>query len=318
MAHHDFEPTTYHNTFGWHEPELTVQPGDSVRTSTVDARGGDRYGKTVAVRGNPQSGPFAVAGAEPGDTLVVTLDRVRITRAWGFSSSALAANVIEFEDEPRFADDADRSFWDIDVEAGTIRLQVPERAPAGEPVPARNRLHDVTLPLRPMIGCVAVAPPGRQHISTATSGPFGGNMDYNRVVEGLRLYFPVFAPGALFHLGDGHALQGDGEMDGTGVEVPMDVTLTLDLVKGQAIEWPRFQNDSYIMTAGNLRPLDQAVQHATSEMVRWLEADYGLTTREAHMLLARMVEYDLGNMFDPAYTMICKLRKDVLREVAGR
>ena len=249
---------------------------------------------------------------------MVTLDRVRITRAWGFSSSALATNVIEFEDAPRFADDADRSFWDIDVEAGTIRLQSPERAPAGESVPARNRLHDVTLPLRPMIGCVAVAPPGRQHISTATSGSFGGNMDYNRVVEGLRLYFPVFAPGALFHLGDGHALQGDGEMDGTGIEVPMDVTFTLDLVKDQAIEWPRFENDSHIMTAGNLRPLDQAVQHATSEMVRWLEADYGLTTREAHMLLARMVEYDLGNMFDPAYTMICRLGKDVLREVAGR
>ena len=143
-------------------------------------------------------------------------------------------------------------------------------------------------------------------------------MDYNGVVEGLRLYFPVFAPGGLFHTGDGHALQGDGEMDGTGVEVPLDVTFTLDLIKGKTIEWPRFESDTHIMTAGNLRPLDQAVQHATSEMVRWLEADYGLTTREAHLLLGRMVEYDLGNMFDPAYTMICKLRKDVLREVASR
>ena len=312
MAHFEFEPTVYYTTFGWHEPCLTVEPGDSIRVSTIDARGGDHRGKTVSERGNPQSGPFAVNGAEPGDMLTVTLDRVRATRDWGFSSSRLAPNALEFGDVPSFVDDADRSFWSIDREAGTIKLRAPETASSGERVPARNRLHDLQLPFRPMLGCVAVAPPGRQHISTATSGPFGGNMDYNGVVEGVTLCFPVFAPGALFHLGDGHALQGDGEMDGTGVEVSMDVTFTLGLVKGKTIAWPRIENSMHVMTVGNLRPLDQAVQHATSEMVRWLETDYGLTTREAHMLLGRMVEYDLGNMYDPAYTMICKLRKDVL------
>ncbi len=317
MAHHEFEPTTYHNTFGWHDPPLTVRPGDSIRTSTVDARGGDMHGNTVAERSNPQSGPFGVAGAEARALGVGTGCRVRATPAGGFSSSRLAPNVLEFGDVPDFDDDADRSFWRIDVDAGTIQLDAPANAPDGERVPAANRLHEAPLPFRPMLGCVAVAPPRREHISTATSGPFGGNMDYNRIVEGVTLYFPVFAPGALFHVGDGHALQGDGEMDGTGVEVSMDVTVTLDLRKHTPIEWPRIESDTHIMTAGNLRPLDQAVQHATSEMVRWLVADYGLTTREAHMLLGRMVEYDLGNMFDPAYTMICKLRKDVLREVVG-
>ena len=110
----------------------------------------------------------------------------------------------------------------------------------------------------------------------------------------------MFADGALFFLGDGHALQGDGEMDGTGVEISMDVRFSLDLIKGKTIGWPRAEDETFLMTCGNVRPLDQAVQHATTEMVSWLETDYGLTTREAHMLLGRFVEYDVGNMYDPA------------------
>jgi acetamidase/formamidase len=142
-------------------------------------------------------------------------------------------------------------------------------------------------------------------------------MDYNRLVEGIVVHLPVFAEGALFHLGDGHAQQGDGEMDGTGVEISMDVTFTLDLIKGKTIGWPRAVDEQYLMAIGNVRPLDQAVQHATTEMIAWLETDYGLTTREAHMLLGRCVEYDLGNMYDPAYTMVCKLPKAVLSELTG-
>ena len=169
-----------------------------------------------------------------------------------------------------------------------------------------------------MLGCVAVAPPGRQHISTATSGPFGGNMDYNGVVEGVTLCFPVFAPGALFHLGDGHALQGDGEMDGTGVEVSMDVTFTLGLVKGKTIAWPRIENSMHVMTVGNARPLDQCVQHATTEMVRWLQEDFGLDTLTVHALMGQAVEYDIGNVFDPAYTMVCKMSKATLEAMGAK
>ncbi len=131
----------------------------------------------------------------------------------------------------------------------------------------------------------------------------------------MTVYFPVFTEGALFFLGDGHALQGDGEMDGTGVEISMDVRFRLDLIKGRAIQWPRAEDVEYLMVCGNVRPLDQAVQHATTEMVRWLETDYALTTREAHMLLGRVAEYDIGNMYDPAYTMVCKVQKAVLRDL---
>jgi acetamidase/formamidase len=121
----------------------------------------------------------------------------------------------------------------------------------------------------------------------------------------------VFAQGALFFLGDGHALQGDGEIAGTGIEVSMDVEFSVDLIKGRTIEWPRGEDSQYIFTVGNARPLDQCVQHATSEMLRWLE-EYGLDAQHASLLLGQCVRYDLGNIFDPAYTMICKMEKKLL------
>jgi acetamidase/formamidase len=122
----------------------------------------------------------------------------------------------------------------------------------------------------------------------------------------------VFEPGALFFLGDGHAVQGDGEISGNGIEISMDVRVTLDLIRGKSIGWPRFENAEFIGTAGNARPLDQAVQHATTEMLRWLQQDYGLDALGASLLLQQTVRYDLGNIFDPAYTMVCKVPKRFL------
>jgi acetamidase/formamidase len=164
-----------------------------------------------------------------------------------------------------------------------------------------------------MLGCFGVAPARGQAISTATSGEHGGNMDYRGFVAGVTVSFPVFVPGALFHLGDGHAVQGDGEIVGTGIEVSCEVQFTVHLQKGRRIGWPRGENDSYIFTVGNARPLDQAVQHATTEMIRWLGEDYGLDARSASIMLGMCVEYDLGNVFDPAYTMVCKVPKRVLQ-----
>ena len=164
----------------------------------------------------------------------------------------------------------------------------------------------------PMLGCFGVAPSDGQAISTATSAEHGGNMDYRGFVSGATVYFPVFVPGALFHLGDGHALQGAGEIVGTGIEISFDVQFTVHLIKGKQIGWPRGENAEYIFTAGNARPLDQALQHATTEMARWLQQDYGLDPESASILLGQAVDYEVGNVFDPAYTMICKLPKRVI------
>ena len=143
-------------------------------------------------------------------------------------------------------------------------------------------------------------------------------MDYKRFTNGVTVYLPIAAEGALFHIGDGHALQGDGEIVGTGIEISVEVTFTVRVIKGRSIEWPRAENDTHIMAVGNARPLDQCVEHASTEMIRFLEEEYGLTTREAHLLMGEAVEYDMGNMFDPAYTMVCKMEKAVLEGMGAK
>src|SRR5439155_1554878 len=90
------------------------------------------------------------------------------------------------------------------------------------------------LKIDPMLGCFGVAPPRGQAISCATSGQYGGNMDYRGFTQGVTVYFPVFVPGALLHVGDGHAIQGDGEIVGTGIEISFDVQFTVQLLKGKA------------------------------------------------------------------------------------
>jgi acetamidase/formamidase len=314
MTTHHFQPTHYHTTIGSHQPVLRVAPGDTVVTTTVDAGGRDARGEQVTPGGNPQTGPFFVAGAEPGDTLVVRLDRLAPNRDYGFTASVLAPNVVE----PSFVKELPErrlAGWTIDRDGGTATLAAA--APDWEgfgPVPG---LEGFTLPLAPMLGCFGVAPPGGQAISTATSAEHGGNMDYRGFAAGVTAYLPVFVPGALFHLGDGHATQGDGEIVGTGIEISFDVQFTVGLRKGRRIGWPRGENADYLFTAGNARPLDQALQHATTEMVRWLGDEYGLDLRAASTLLGQCVEYEVGNVFDPAYTMVCKVPKRVLGALAS-
>ena len=299
MEHH-FTPTHYFTTLGPHEPVLTVKPGDSIVTTTVDARGNDENRESVTPRGNPQTGPFFVEGAEPGDTLKVVLDEIRPNRSWGFCGSSVAVNIVRPEYVSELPD-APLAEWDVDVDAWTATLTGPE-----------SKLGNLTLPLDPMIGCFGVAPKKGQAIWTATSAEHGGNMDYRGFVAGTTVYFPVFEPGALFFLGDGHAVQGDGEIVGSGIEISMDVRVTLDLIKDHEIGWPRGENDEWIFTVGNARPLDEGTQFATPEMLVWLIQDFGLDPLGANLLLAQCVRYDLGNMFDPAYTMVCKVAKSVL------
>jgi len=303
MALHHFQPDHYHVTIGSHPPVLRLHDGDRVVTTTVDAAGMDGHGIAVTARGNPMTGPFFIEDAEPGDTLAVRLDRIRPNRTYGWSGVMIAPNIVDPSYVPALPwpapDDRQRAEWHVDVAENTASLVHPAVRP-------------LTLPLSPMLGCFGVAPAYGQAISTATSGPYGGNMDYRGFVEGVMVYFPVLVPGALFHLGDGHALQGDGEIVGTGIEISMDVEFTVHLIKGSTINWPRGETTDTIFTVGNARPLDQCVQHATTEMVLWLQQEYGLEPLAAQILLGQCVTYDLGNMFDPAYTMVCKLSRHLL------
>lgn len=297
MTIHRFVPSTYHNVIGSLPPALHIADGDTVVTQTLDAAGYDLEGVRQAFGPNPMNGPIFVEGAEKGDALKVEILAMTPTRDTGFTRAALSANVVDPEDA-RTLPPRDIVTWQIDRKAFNVQLS--------EPVAG---LENFVLPLDPMIGCFGVAPALGQAISTATSGEYGGNMDYRLLGPGATIWFPVSAPGALFFLGDCHAIQGDGEIVGTGVETTYEVTVRLTVGKNRTIVWPRGETADDIFTIGNARPLDQALQHATSEMVNWLVSDYGLDKTAASHLLGQVVRYDVGNVFDPAYTMACRVAK---------
>jgi acetamidase/formamidase len=297
MTTHRFIPTTFHNVIGTLPSALRVADGDTVITQTLDAAGYDHHGDKQASGPNPMNGPIYVEGAEPGDALKVEILSMTPTRDSGFTRGAVAANVVDPE-TVRDLPPRDMTLWTIDRDASTVRLS--------EPVAG---LESFVLPLAPMIGCFGVAPALGQAISTATSGEYGGNMDYRLFGPGTTVWFPVSAPGALFFLGDCHAVQGDGEIVGTGVETTFEVTVRLTVEKKATLIWPRGETAEDILTIGNARPLDQALQHATTEMLNWLTSDYGLDKRAASHLLGQVVRYDVANVFDPAYTIACRVAK---------
>jgi amidase len=299
---HEFEPTHFHVTIGSHEPVLRVRSGDVIRTWTVDSGGYDRNGQDITPGGNPQTGPFYVHGAEPGDSLRVRFNSIRPNRPRGVSGALVAPHTVDPDFVPQLGERSGEDWWILDVERGTAKLENP---PSG-----LESLGE--LDLEPMLGCFGVAPPRGQAISCATSGEHGGNMDYRGFREGVIVDFPVFAEGGLFHLGDGHALQGDGEIVGTGIEVSMDVEFSLELLKDKTIHWPRAEDETFVMAVGNARPLDQAVQHATTELLRLLQEGYGLDYRAGSALLGQFMRYEIGNVFDPAYTVVAKVEKSLL------
>jgi acetamidase/formamidase len=311
MTVHHYQPDHYHTVIGAAAPVLQVKPGDTIHTTCVDAHGLGANSQQATPPGNPMTGPFYVEGAQPGDTLVVHLDAITPNRRYGWSGSFLAPNVVEpgFVAELPWPTRGTRRYceWDVDTAAGVATLVSPNTA-----------LGRLALPLRPMLGCFGVAAAEGQAISTATSAEHGGNMDYRGFNAGVTVYFPVFVEGALFYLGDGHAVQGAGEIIGTGIEISCDVTFRVDIKRGWNTRWPRGENSGEIFTAGNARPLDQALQHATTEMARWLEEAYGLDPVGAQTLMGMAVDYEVGNVFDPAYTMICKLPKSYLSFSANK
>jgi amidase len=298
-----FEPKEFYNTFsGFHKPVLRIKPGDHVITSTIDAGGTDAAGVRRGQGPNPETGPFFIEGAEPGDTLVVHLLRLATNRATGFSASLLAP----YTADPGFLRsqalrDPKTANWHIDKQKGVVYLD-----------PAEFKGPRIELPLRPMLGCVATAPPNKAAIPTSTPDNFGGNMDYNGMGAGTTLMLPVFEPGALFFLGDGHARQGDGEVVGSAIETSLDVEFSVDVIKGKRISWPRLENEDFIMVLGSSRGLNEALQHATTELMRWLTESYGYDERSASVLMGEGMEYEVANVVDPEFTMVAKIRKRFL------
>ena len=303
---HDFEPSAFHLYFSSDvEPVLRIHPGDIVRTWSVDAGGRDKQGTRRSNGGNPQTGPFYVEGALPNDTLVVRLTRVRTNRDWAQSGSTIMRNALEpgtlgtLKWDERF-----NSRWKLDAARNVAVLDAPT-----------DSLKGLTVPLQPMLGCVAVAPPGESSVRTTDSGRFGGNMDYNQIREGTTIYLPVYHPGALLFLGDGHAAQGDGELTGDALETSMDFEFTVDLIRDRNFGHPLAENPEFLISIGIGGSLDQALQQATSGMVRWLDRDYKLSPSEAAMLLGFAVKYDVVDLVGTQVSVAAKLPKSTLAQL---
>jgi acetamidase/formamidase len=177
---------------------------------------------------------------------------------------------------------------------------------------AKDSNFSVKIPLHPFIGCVGVAPADGEARSSIVPAEFGGNMDASEASAGNTLYLPVNVPGALLFLGDAHGAMGDGEIAGTAVEISARVRFQVDVIKKQTINWPRFENDDYIMAVGIYRPLDDALRIAFTELIHWIHDRNGLSEMDAYELLSKTAEIHLAEMVDPNYVVVAKVNKKFL------
>jgi acetamidase/formamidase len=302
-ATHTFEPTQFQHHFSAAiAPVLHVNAGDTVKTWSVDAGGTDPKGVRRTSGGNPLTGPFYVEGAVPGDTLVVHFNRIRLNRDTAISGGQITSVALtsDYIEERKNVPDYN-SNWKLDRAAG---FAMPEKPTAA--------LKNYKVPLAPMLGCVGVAPPGGNQYRTGYLANFGGNLDYNQVREGVTVYLPVYVPGALLFVGDGHAAQGAGELTGDALETSMDIEFTVDLQPGVSTPAPRFENDAYLMASGITGSLDDAVREATTNLVRWLETKYGLNANEVSSVLGTSMVYEIAEIVDPQLHVVAKISKAAL------
>lgn len=297
-----FEPTVGYPTFAVREPVLRIRPNTTVHSRTNTGAyyqpGGGAFPGEV--------GPFYVEGATTGDTLVVEIIEVKPNHDLAGVQIYPDFGGLASDSKLRLLNDpipGRRYEWALDPEAMTGTVELPDSASGA-----------ITIDLQPMLGRVAVAPRGEEAFAGLWPGDFGGNMDAQEVRAGTTVYLPVFHDGAYFYFGDGHARQGEGEVNGTGLETSMDVVLRIDLIKGKAIDWPRLEDGEFIMVAGSGRPLIDAFRLAHVELVEWLMADYGFGRWDAYMLVGQLGESSVANIVDPIYTVVAKFPKRYLPE----
>jgi acetamidase/formamidase len=306
---HRFTPEVYQKYFSAKAaPVLRVRAGDSIVTTSLDAGGADENGRKKWRGGNPVTGPFYVEGALPGDTLAVKLKRIRTNRGWADSGTQVVGNAVA----PDYTANLRRARglggrWKLDPAGGTASVAGDSQA-----------LKDLRVPLRPMLGVVAVAPFRQEVANTRASGPFGGNMDYNRLREGTTVYLPVFHPGALLFLGDAHAAQGDGELAGDALETSMEFEVTVDVIRDLAIDGPYAEDGESWMVLGIAGSLEEALRQATTRTARYLEEEHGLNSTEAALVLGSSMHYDVADVVGEQVSIVGRLPKTLLDQLPKR
>ena len=301
---HEFTPTVFHNRLAaTTTPVIRVSPGDTLHTTTIDAAGTDEKGMRRAEAGNPLTGPFYINGAEPGDTVAILLTRLRLNRDWAISTDNLSDRAMTPELAARMKGQGQLVRWRLDLQRGIATRENPSPSLA---------LYEV--PLKPMLGCIALAPPVADPVPhSGEFGVWGGNLDFNEIVEGTTVFLPVSVPGGLLFLGDAHAAQGDGELNGNGLETSMDVEIRVDLLPRQPIPAPRIESSTHLMTMGLGASLDDALRKATTNMVDWLMARHALTLPEVSQVLGTSAEYRVSVVVGRNAGIVLKLHRDRLR-----
>lgn len=294
--------------FGVAPPVAHVKPGNLLDANSLDSFGNalQKPGDTLdLIKGdNPLTGPFFIDGAEPGDTLVIHILDLKVDGKQGVGAflpgfgAITAGHYTPMLEKQPFPGRI--WFYPIDEKENAATFQ------------ALDSSYQVKFPLHPFLGCIGVAPAGGEARSSIVPAEFGGNMDAPEASAGNTLYLPVSVAGALFYFGDGHAAMGDGEIAGTAVEVPMHARLQFDLVKGKSTAWPRFENETAIMTAGIYRPLEDASRIAFTELVAWIHRDYGLSELDAYELLSKVGKLHVTELVDPNYVVIASIEKKYL------
>ncbi len=311
----EFTPSLeqYAYTFGGVAPVMRIKPGSVLRLWSEDAFNHalksihDLSSEKVDLRYvNPQTGPFYVEGAEPGDTLAIHIVDLTPARTWGVSATIPFFGGLTGTDRTVNLQDAlpDTTWiYEVDPARNTVGFQ------------ARYGAFEVQLPMAPMLGTVGVAPSGGEVRSSLVPERFGGNMDSPEVRAGTTLFLGVNQEGALFSVGDGHYRQGEGEACGTAVEGAMNSTIIVELIKGQGPAWPRLENDDYWMAAGSSRPMEDSWRIAQVEMVLWYQELFGLHQMDAYQLLSQTTEVPIANVVDANYTVVVKAGKAPLPTV---
>jgi acetamidase/formamidase len=300
----------YAFTFGGVAPLRRITSGTALRLWSDDAFCGalrsvkDLSSEKVDLRFvNPQTGPFYVEGAEPGDTLALHFVAMEPARDWGASAAIPFFGGLTSTDRvATLQDPLPDTTWiyELDRARNTVTFAA-----------AHSDLR-VDLPVEPMLGTVGVAPPGGEVRSSLVPERFGGNMDTPQMRPGTTCFLGVNVEGALFSVGDGHYRQGEGEACGTAVEGAMTTTLIVELIKGGAPVWPRLEDDAHWMTVGSSRPLEDAWRIGAVEMVRWLGELYGLHPMDGYQLLSQVSRAPIANVVDANYSAVVTVPKALL------
>ncbi len=297
-------------TFGGAAPVRHIQSGTRIISWTEDCfdgavtKPGMLPSKVMAPgHDNPQTGPFYVDGAEPGDTLAIRIEKLEPAGATGLSAFFPGFGALNGTDRTAMLGaDLPETVWffDVDRTRGIARLR------------ARNGARPWEVPLAPFLGCLGVAPAGGEVRSSIVPDNFGGNMDCREVRAGNTVYLGVGMPGALLSFGDGHYAQGDGEIIGTAVEGAMNVELTVNLLKKRQTPTPRIESADALMSVGSSRPLEDAARVAFKDMVRWVQERTGMPEMDAYLFVSQNAQASIAQIVDPQYTVLTKLPKSRL------